>query len=135
MPEEHHELLLHPMVVHFPIAFYCLELLLLILWQVKKDDSYLKFSFFIFRIAYVAMITAMITGYLMAGGGIPPMVRKHFASAVTLFIVSTARGVLWYRMMKNNRVKPWVLIVGALIGVLVVAVTADFGADMVYSDH
>lgn len=39
------KILIHPMVVHFPIAFYFLELALIGMWIAKKDPFYGRASF------------------------------------------------------------------------------------------
>ncbi len=131
---ENEQFLFHPMVVHFPIAFYCLELVLLLWWRFKKDESYLKFAFFTFRLGYLMMIVALITGYLMAGG-ITPMVQKHFYGAMSVLVIYTVRGIIWHGMKKRGKECPWTLILSSVIGIVAVAITADLGADMVYRIH
>ena len=84
---------LHPALVHYPIAFYFLELLLLILWQAKKDPAYLRFSGFSFKLGYLFMLFAMVSGFITAGGfqGIVGKVRPHALAAVSVFAIATIR--------------------------------------------
>ena len=122
----------HPMLIHFPIAFYFFEFFLLGLWIFKKDDAYKRFAFLSFRIGYVMMIAAMCAGYADAGG-ITPHVQKHFFSALGVFTIYTIRGVFWF---KANQEKPYyriILILSALLGVVLVGVTGDLGGDLVYT--
>ncbi len=121
----------HPMLVHFPIAFYFLEFFLLGLWIWKKEDSFRRFAFLDFRIGYVLMLAAMAAGYRDAGG-INPMVQKHFYSALSVFAVSTLRGILWFRMNRKQEFSKAVLFLGSLVLVILVAVTGDLGGDLVY---
>ncbi|MBI3999808.1 MAG: hypothetical protein HY351_04255, partial [Candidatus Omnitrophica bacterium] len=67
----------HPMLVHFPIAFYFLELILLCGWAKRQDENYLNFARFTFRLGYLFMILAIVMGFLDAGGipGIQGRVR------------------------------------------------------------
>ena len=58
----------HPPLVHFPIAFYCLELLLLLFWQAKKDPAHLRFARFSFKLGYLFMLAAIVAGLKDAGG-------------------------------------------------------------------
>ena len=61
-------ILIHPILVHFPIAFYFLELVLLSLWRFKKDNSYFRFARFTFRLGYLFMILAMAAGLIDVKG-------------------------------------------------------------------
>ena len=58
----------HPPLVHFPIAFYCLELLLLLFWRAKKDPAHLRFARFSFNLGYLFMLAAIVAGLKDAGG-------------------------------------------------------------------
>ena len=123
--------LFHPMLVHFPIAFYFLEFFLLGLWKFKKEEHFLRFSFLAFRLAYVTMIIAMIAGY-RDSGGITPHVSKHFYSALSVFAVNTVRGAFWFRMNKKQAFCPWTLLIGSFICIILVSITGDLGGDLVY---
>ena len=83
----------HPIFVHFPIAFYLLELILLFFWLVKKEEYYFNFALFAFRIGYSSMIIAMIAGFIDTDGfeHIQGRVRTHFISALTVFTLYTLR--------------------------------------------
>ena len=123
---------LHPPLVHFPIAFCFLELLLLILWQAKKDPAYLRFARFSFGLGYLFMLIAMGAGFVDAGGfrGITGKVRIHVFSALGVFGISTIRALLWRFSSKENP-SPAILITSALILNLLVTVTAFLGGTLV----
>ena len=124
--------LFHPMLVHFPIALYYFEFLLIALWLLKKEETYLRFAFLAFKVAYVLMIAAMIAGYIDANG-INSRVLRHFTAAVSTFLVSSVRGFLWFRMRKSGTWNPWILGAGSVIGIILVSITGDLGGDMVFN--
>ena len=124
---------LHPPVVHFPIAFYFLELLLLVLWAARRRDDYLRFARFSFRTGYVFMLFALGAGLHDAGGpsGITGLVRRHFFAAVSVFICYTLRIFSWRRGQTAPNYK-LLLLAGALLGCTLVLLTGDLGGDLVY---
>ena len=121
----------HPSLVHFPIAFYCLELLLLLFWQAKKDPAHLRFARFSFNLGYLFMLAAIVAGLKDAGGlsGITGKVRPHVYAAVCVFGIYTARLFVWRYAPKENSS---IHLVGALVGTLGVLLTAFLGGEIVY---
>ncbi len=125
---------IHPITVHFPIAFYFLELILLFIWFSKRDPQYLKFASFVFKIAYVSMLIAIAAGFYDAGGfaGIEGGVRVHFFAAVSVFIVSTLRALFWrFGKPEQNHYRASQMLF-ALAGNILVAITGYFGGLLVY---
>lgn len=124
---------LHPMFVHFPIAFYFLELVLLLFWLGKKDDAYRRFALFTFRLGFLFMIAAAVTGYLDAGAKFPPVkaVRPHFFAAVSVFLLYTARLGYWQWAREGKFYRPG-LILGAFIGNALVGLAGFLGGKLVY---
>ena len=126
--------IIHPLVVHFPIAFYFLELLLLIQWTRKKDPAYLRFSRFVFALGFIFMIAALASGFNDAGGfsGIRGPVQRHFYAAISVFVIYTLRAFVW-KMGKPDDPRYRVLqLSGALIGNLLIALTGFYGGIVVY---
>ena len=121
----------HPPLVHFPIAFYCLELLLLFLWRFKKDAAHLRFARFSFNLGYLFMLAAVVAGLKDAGGlvGITGKVRPHVYGAVCVFGIYTARLFVWRYAPKENSS---IHLAGALLGTLAVLLTAFLGGEIVY---
>ena len=122
----------HPLFVHFPIAFYFLEFLLLVFFVAKRDPSYLRFALFAFRLGYLFMITAMIAGYIDAGG-IVPRVRFHFFSALSVFTVYTSRAFYWHFGKTDHPMYFPTQLASAAVGNLLVALTGYFGGRLVFS--
>ena len=127
-------ILFHPIMVHFPIAFYFLELLLLFFWVWKRDANYRRSALFVFKCGYLGMLAALATGLLDTGGldGVAGKVRPHFFAALTVVIIYTARAFLWRRFKEGTPSEKRVLLGGALAGVCLVCLTAYYGGRIVY---
>lgn len=126
--------LFHPILVHFPIAFYFLELVLLLFWIKKTDPVYLRFAFFSFRTGYIFMILAMIAGVVDAGGpdDIQGRVRTHFFAAVSVFILYTIRAFFWRFAKAEDQHYKTAHLLFAFAGNILVALTGYFGGILVY---
>ncbi len=130
------EIPLHPIVVHFPIAFYALELVLLLFWRAKKDMAYRRFALFTFWAGYFTMLAAPITGYIEVGSWdkifqFEP-IKRHFLAAASVVIFYTLRAVVWKKIKEGNARDSWIHVAGALIGNALVAITGFFGGLLVY---
>lgn len=124
---------IHPAIVHFPIAFYFLELFLLFLWIARREPAYRRFAFFSFRLGYLTMLLAMGAGLLDAKGiqGVTGRVRTHAYAAVCVFVLYTLRAVLW-RFAGERRFSKWIHLLGAVVGSLSVVLTGFLGGRLVY---
>ncbi|MBI3313697.1 MAG: hypothetical protein HYZ83_05640 [Candidatus Omnitrophica bacterium] len=133
------EIPLHPMIVHFPIAFYILEAVLHIFGKIKKDPVFRRFAFFTFWAGYGMMLAAWITGYF-EGGGLATILKHerledHFTAATTLLVFYTFRAGVWKAIKPASSADKWIHLTGALIGCVVVAVTGYFGGLLVYGSR
>ena len=124
---------LHPFLVHFPIAFYFLELVLLLFWVRKKDASYERFARFAFAAGYLFMLAAMVTGWRDAGGfgAMPPAVRRHFYGVLSIFALYTFRAA-HFKMAKAGS-SPAPRLAGAVAGNVLLFLTAYWGGVVVYA--
>ena len=125
---------IHPMFVHFPIAFYFLEFVLLVLWRVKKDETYRRFAAFTFWMGFFFMFVAAASGLYDAGGpsGIHRKVKTHFIAAVVLLIFYAVRALYWRLGKKDAPSYASLQIAAAAIGYLVVILTGFLGGRIVY---
>ena len=123
------------MLVHFPIAFYFLELLLTAAWVFKNDESYKRFAEIAFSVGYFFMLVSLASGYITAGGWphIQGIARKHFLAAGSVFIFYSARFLYKRFADSKSGVFQKVQIAGAVIGNILVAYTAYLGGLLVYS--
>lgn len=129
--------LVHPILVHFPIAFYFLELVLLLFWIAKQDPNYLRFALFSFKSGYVFMILAIIAGFVDAGGfdHITGRVRTHFFAASSVFALYTVRAFFWRFAKADEKFYQPTHVLFALAGNLLVAITGYFGGVLVYGSN
>lgn len=125
---------IHPIAVHFPIAFYFLELILLVFWLRKKDDSYLRFARFSFRLAYLGMILAMTAGLIDVGGiqNITGKVRTHVIAALCVFILYTVRAFYWRFAKPTDSHYATAHLLFSLSGNILVVIAGYFGGMLVY---
>ncbi|MBI1977734.1 MAG: DUF2231 domain-containing protein [Candidatus Omnitrophica bacterium] len=125
---------IHPIAVHFPIAFYFLELILLTFWLAKKDEGYLRFARFSFRLAYLGMILAMIAGLIDVGGiqNITGKVRTHVIAALSVFILYTVRAFYWRFAKIGDRHYAMTHFLFSLSGNMLIAMAGYFGGMLVY---
>jgi len=119
------------MLVHFPIALYCFEFLLLSIWLFKKDGYFSRFAYLTFKCAFIMTPVAMIAGYIDAGG-ITSIVRNHFFSAVAVLAINSIRFFVWRYTIQRESARPVWLWGSGLLSLVMVAVTADLGGDLVY---
>jgi uncharacterized membrane protein len=127
---------IHPMLVHFPIAFFFLEFFLLLLWHFRKDDIYRGFAVLTFHLALLFLIPTLAAGWLAAGGWehITGEVREHFFGAVSVAVIQSARGLYWQFGKPNDDKGRGLLILSAIAGLAAVIYTGYHGAEIVYGD-
>ena len=126
----------HPAYAHFPIAFYFLEMGLLIGWATQGDQSYHFFSELAFELGYKFMLLTMLTGVVAAGGfeGIVGGVARHFYYAIALFFFYSARRFYARKADVHTPYYPWLQLAGSIVGCLLMAWVAFYGGKLVYSD-
>lgn len=127
---------LHPMLVHFPIAFLVLELFLIIRWARTGDAAYERFARLVFFLAFFCMLGALASGYREAteqGHKIQGAVARHYYAALTLFFFTTLRLFQWRSVKPGLTVPPALLTAASAAGVLLMAAAAFLGGRLVYS--
>ena len=126
--------LIHPILVHFPIDFYFLELVLLVRWVRTHDPNHLSFALFSFQMGYLFMVLAILAGLIDAGGfaHITGRVRTHFLAAATVFGFYTLRIFFWRFGKADATSYPLSHLLFAASGNILVAITGYFGGLLVY---
>ena len=127
-------MVVHPALVHYPLAFYFLELVLILFWQARKDPAFLRFAHFSFRMGYLFMIAAIIAGYFDAGAHlpVPVKIRLHFYAAASVLVFYTLRAVYWHWAKEDQKNYPAILLIGTLIGNALLTLTGFLGGKIVY---
>ena len=125
--------LFHPPLVHFPVAFFFLEAMLVLLWLKRKEENYEKFSYLTLKLAVALMPFAMLAG-LKDANGIPKMARTHVYFAAALFLCNASR--LLFRWRSGAEV--WVgkrralYVVWVSVGLVLTVCAGYFGGELAY---
>ena len=116
----------HPAFVHFPIAFYFLEMGLLIGWATQGNQSFHYFSELAFELGYKFMLLTMLTGFVASGGfsGITKNVARHFYIAIALFLFYSLRRIYTRKADIYTRYYVWLQLGGSILGCLLTALVA-----------
>ena len=125
----------HPAFVHFPIAFYFLEMGLLLGWVTQGDQSCHYFSEVAFELGYKFMLMTMLTGFIAAGGfdGITGDVARHFYYAIALFLYYSLRRFYVKKADLHTSYYPWLQVAGSIVGCLLLTWVAFYGGKLIYS--
>ena len=128
---------LHPAVVHFPIAFYLLGVLLTAgtLW--RRAPDYERFAYWSFVLARVGVGVAALFG-LVDQAGLSPgdprrdTINNHITGGVALFILNGL--VVYYRFRWNNVLagpRRWQYLGLMAAGVAALTLTGFWGGELV----
>ncbi len=128
------KLLLHPIAIHYPIAFYFLELILILVWIGKNDPVFLQFAKFTFILGYSFMFVAIAAGLFDVGGisGIKGHVKIHYICGMNVAGLYTIRALFWkYGKIEQPHYR-FTQLLFALAGNILIVITAYFGGRLVY---
>ena len=127
-------MIIHPALVHFPIAFYLLEGFLLVLGRMRKNPSYDSFAYLVFNLALGFHAAAAVAGLYDAGwfAHLEGKTRTHLISAVTLGTLSLFRWALWKKERKLGLAPSTLLIASAGLSIGMTLITAWLGGELVY---
>lgn len=128
---------LHPMTVHFPIAFYLLGVLLTGGYLWRGHTEYERFAYWSFILSGLATLVASLVGLvdqsqLELADPRRANVNNHITSGVTLLIIN---GLLVYLRFRWNDVLTryrWRYLSLMIIGIVAVLTTAWLGGELVY---
>lgn len=125
--------LLHPMLVHFPIAFFILEFFLLLLWHFLDHSSYRDFAKLSFQLGVFFLLLSALSGYRDSGGlrQMSGEISRHFKFAALLLISSIAKAASEFFGPSFFKGKA-VLVSWSSVNVLLVSITAFWGGWIVY---
>jgi uncharacterized membrane protein len=129
---------LHPLVVHYPIAFLTTSLPVYLLAWFSRDKSLEVVGLWLLTLGTLGAGAAVYTGW-SAGEGvmIAPSVREHILvyhkslmlATSSLSVVLAAWALLARPMPRRGR---WIFVIGLAVMVLVLAKGADYGGWMVF---
>lgn len=128
---------LHPMTVHFPIAFYVLGVLMTGVWLWRGQSDVERFAYWSFILSWGATLVATIFGLidqsrLELDDPRRNNVNSHITAGVVLIILN---GLLiymrfrWPDVLSRHR---WPYLGVMTLGLLAMLATAWLGAELVY---
>jgi uncharacterized membrane protein len=129
---------IHPLVVHFPIAFLTGMALVYVLAYVFRRDAWARTAFWLLVMGVVTAAAALATGlYAQDGVMVAASVRAHLLAAhkqwmLAAFALSVA-AVIWAALTGGFPKKGRPLFIVLCLSVVAVLVKgADYGGRMVY---
>jgi uncharacterized membrane protein len=129
---------LHPMTVHFPIAFYLSGVLLTLIYLWRANKSVEQFAYWSFILSFIGTIVACVVGLIdqsQLGLNDPrrATVNNHITASVTLLIIN---GLLIYMRLRWPDVLSgkhrWTYLGLMALGVAAVLTTAWLGGELVF---
>ncbi len=128
---------LHPLTVHFPIAFYLLGVLLTLAYLWRNRADYEQFAYWSFMLSWFAAMVASLTGLvdqnqLELADPRRDYVNTHITAGVALLILN---GLLLYMRFRWPDVlsrRRWPYLGLMLLGTIALLAAAWLGAELVY---
>jgi uncharacterized membrane protein len=129
---------LHPMTVHFPIAFYLLGVLLSLVYLWREQPEVERFAFWSFSLSFLATLVASLVGLidqsqLALADPRREVINNHITASVILLITN---GLIIYMRFRWAEVLAgpyrWAYLGLMALGVVAVFITAWLGAELVY---
>ncbi len=132
--------LIHPMIVHFPIALLIVGLLADITGIFSKKEFFSTAGFYLLILGTLGVIAAFITGNL-AGEGVTEagplkqaLENHEDAALLSIWLISAAAlvRIIFAVMKKYTGILKWIAFTLFLIGVLSIARTGYYGGELVF---
>lgn len=128
---------IHPLTVHFPIAFYLLGVLLTLAYLWRGQTDYERFAYWSLTLSWLAALVASLTGLidqsrLELADPRRSAVNTHITAGVAVLIIN---GLLLYMRLRWADVltrRRWPYLGLMALGVVAVLAAAWLGADLVY---
>ncbi len=131
---------LHPMFVHFPIAFFTLFVLLEIIWIFSQKEWVRNSSVLTLFLGLLFAIPTLLSGEASAENfekleQFESLIETHETFAkltVAAFFIAFIIKILLLKMNKLNTKTNWIVIAIALIGLYLLIQTGLKGGELVY---
>lgn len=128
----------HPAFVHFPIALYCLGVLLTTGYIWRREADYERFGYWVFFLSFIAAIVASLVGLIDRGQlafDDPRLAAldRHISGGVFFIIIN---GLIlysrfrWATILQTPRKWLYVALIG--LGLLTITLTGWWGGELVY---
>jgi uncharacterized membrane protein len=132
--------MIHPMIVHFPIALLIVGFLAELIAVITKKEFFSKASFYLLILGTAGVITAYFTGHaagegISESGMLKSALESHEGAAtIALWVIVAAalfRIVIVF-LKKDKGILKSAAFLLLLIGVLSIARTGYYGGELVY---
>ena len=130
---------LHPMFVHFPIAFYLLGVLLTLGYLGQRIPDYERFAYWSFLLAWIGVAFAALAGLIDLGSLAPDdprraVINNHVTSGMALLVINGL--VIYFRFRWPDVLagsRRWAYLALMAAGVVAVVVSGWLGGKLVYT--
>lgn len=131
---------LHPMLVHFPIAFVVIGFVAdFVHIFIKKEECFSKMGFYLLIVGTISALVTLLSGILFTSemSGTAGEVREThetfaWVTVIILVIVSVLRTFVLVRKTENNLFK-WLIFAMYGLAALTVSITGFWGGTLVYN--
>ena len=133
-------ILLHPMIVHFPIALLLVGFATDVLGLIIKRDFFSKVAFYLLILGTLGVIAAYFSGDLAGeglaeGGALKQTLETHEDAAILSLWLMTATALVRIAMVAMKKFTGawrWIPVVMFLAGILSIARTGYYGGELVF---
>jgi uncharacterized membrane protein len=125
-------MLIHPLVVHFPVALWIVSLLFDVFAWYRQDPLYRRAAYWLVGLGLLGAVVSVGSGWIdllgyERGGVEPGIVRRHWIHSLLAYASTVVYllNFLW-RWRKENRVTS-VLVGLSILGAILIAVAGYLG--------
>lgn len=128
-------MLIHPLVVHFPVALWLTSLLFdLMAWR-REDIAYRRTAYWLVGLGLLGATASIVFGWVdligyERGGVEPAFVRRHWFHSVPAYAASVLYlGNFLWRWRSRNRLSGGLILLSAL-GAILIALAGFLGGQL-----
>lgn len=130
-------MLIHPLVVHFPIALWLVAALFDVLTWRRPEPAYRRFAFWLVGLGLVGAAVSITFGWVdllaqeQQGVGKGLLIRHQTHSIIAYVVTALYLASFVWRWKSPHQSRPSAgLLVLSLVGAVLITVTAFLGADL-----
>ncbi len=129
-------MLIHPLVVHFPIAFWLASTLFDVLgWRRREAALFREMAFWLVGLGLIGAAASILFGWtdlldqMRQGVGTGLLLRHRVHSWLAYLSTAVFLGIFVWRWRTSNRLNP-ALVLLSLLGAGLITITGYLGGDM-----
>jgi uncharacterized membrane protein len=128
-------MLIHPLVVHFPVALWLTSLLFDLMARRRDDIAYGRAAYWLVGLGLLSAAVSVAVGWLdllayERGGVDPKFVRRHWIHSIPAYVATVLylANFLWRWRTANRLTGPLLLL--SVLGAIVIGATAFLGGQL-----